>query len=482
MKKLYLLFFALSALTAGAQTSISITLNAADEDATIDDYNPAGNYPNEIELASRAWTISSVPTNWRSVFKFNLSCIPPNAIIQHASLSLFYATQNGFGNQQQESLTSSNESVVQRVTSAWAENTVTWNNQPSATTADEVILPQSTSPTQDYTNLDVTAMVQSMVSTTNNGFLLKLTNETYYANLLFASGDNPDSSRHPLLEVTFTVPGITCITLRTSPGTEDATIDDYNPAGNYPNEIEYASRAWTISSVPTIWRSLFKFDFPCGMSGVNIQSAYLSLYYAAQNGFGNEQHQSLTSSDESVVQRITSPWAENTVTWNNQPTATPQDQVILPQSTSGTQNYTHMDVTAMVQSMVNFSNNGFLLKLTNETYYASMLFASGDNPDTSKRAKLEICYYSTAGISTINAENDFSIYPVPSNGNFTMENRAQSAKHVVVYNMLGEVVCQPFSMGAMELKVIRLDLKPGIYFVNVSDQASTRAMKIVVAD
>ncbi|MBK6839656.1 MAG: DNRLRE domain-containing protein [Bacteroidetes bacterium] len=63
------------------------------------------------------------------------------------------------------------------------ENTVTWNNQPSTTTTDEVILAQSTSGTQDYTNMDVTPIVQEMVSdqAMNYGFVLKLTNETFYA-------------------------------------------------------------------------------------------------------------------------------------------------------------------------------------------------------------------------------------------------------------------------------------------------------------
>src|SRR6185503_16267194 len=184
MKKLLLLLMTCVVLQnfSSAQTTVALRIDAGGADATIDNYVPSSNYPNEIELASRAWTIGSVPVVWRSVFKFDLSCIPSNAVIQNASLSLYYATQNGFGNQLQESLTNSNESVLQRITSSWSENTVTWNNQPSITTTDETILPQSTSGTQDYTNLDVTAMVQQMLATVNDGFLLKLTNEVEYAN------------------------------------------------------------------------------------------------------------------------------------------------------------------------------------------------------------------------------------------------------------------------------------------------------------
>jgi hypothetical protein len=471
----------LASLSGGAQTTTTFIINANDEDATIDNYNPAGNYPNEIEYASRAWTISSVPTVWRSVFKFNLSCIPQNAVVQSASLSLYYATQNGFGNQQHESLTSSDESVVQRITSPWFENTVTWNNQPAATNADEVILPQSTAGTQDYTNMDVTAMVQQMVATVNYGFLLKLTTEVQYANMLFASGDNPVSSKHPMLVVTYTVPGISCITLRMDPNSEDATIDNYNPGGNYPNEIEYASRAWTISSIPTVWRSVFKFDFPCSLAGATIQSAALSLYYAVQNGFGNQQHESLTSSDESVVQRITSAWAENTVTWNNQPASTNVDEVILPQSTSGTQDYTNMNVTAMVQQMMSAGNNGFLLKLTNEIEYANMLFASGDNPDTSRRPKLEICFSIPSAVHEINSGDHFEIYPNPAEDVFTVKSKSFGQHQVLhIVNMLGENVHEEKLAGLPE-QTIQFHVAPGFYFVSVCGDGETQMInKLVV--
>ncbi|MEO8087432.1 MAG: DNRLRE domain-containing protein [Bacteroidota bacterium] len=481
MKNIYLsalvLFFSIA---VKSQTTTTFTINANDEDATIDNYNSSGNYPNEIEYASRAWTISSVPTVWRSLFKFDLSCIPSNAVVSRASLSLYYAAQNGFGNQHHESLTSSNESVVQRITGAWTANTVSWNNQPATTSADQYILPQSTNGTQDYLNMNVTGIVQHMITTANNGFLLKLTNEVYYANMLFASGNNPDSSKHPQLTVTYTIPGISCVTLRMNQGNEDVTIDNYNPAGNYPNEIESVCRGWTINSIPTLWRSLFKFDFPCSLSGAVVQSAYLNLYYAVQNGFGNQQHQSLTSSDESVVQRITSAWTENTVTWNNQPATTGADEVILAQSTSGTQDYTHLDVKAMVQEMVNSGNNGFLIKLTNETYYANLIFASGDNPDNSRHAKLEICFSFPTVVDEINSTEGLVIYPVPANGQFTVENKNNAEMNVEIVNVLGEMVLPAITLEAKQAQTIQTSIPAGIYFVRETGSERHGVRKLII--
>jgi hypothetical protein len=426
MKKLYYLtlIFLFTCLFASAQVTVNISLNSSDEDATIDDYNSGGNYPNEIDYHVSAWTISGTQTIWRNLFKFDLRCIPSNAVIQSARLSLFYADTNSYviyANGEQSSLTNSNESVLQRVTSAWTENTVTWINQPATTTADQVILPQSTSATQDYTNLDVTQMVQLMIGApaNNNGFELKLTNETYYAQLLFASGDNPHIAKHPNLEITYTIPTFACHTLTISSADEDATIDDYNSNGNYPNEIDYHVSAWTISSTPAIWRNLFKFDLSCIPPNVVVNSALLSLFYADTNSYviyANGLQSSLTSSNESVIQRVTSPWAESTVNWNNQPATTTADQVILAQSTSGTQDYTNLDVTQIVQQMTGSpsNNNGFELKLTNETYYAQMLFASGDNPHQNKHPVMEVCYTLGTNIKPVNTSLNVFITPNPA--------------------------------------------------------------------
>jgi len=482
LKNLFLLPLFLVVITCSslAQTTATFILDANGEDATIDNYNPSGNYPGEIEMSSRAWTINNVSVVWRNLFKFDLSCIPQGAIVQSASLSLYYAAQNGFNNQLQESLTSSNESVVQRATSAWTENTVTWNNQPTSTGTDEVILPQSTSGTQDYTNLNVTAMVQQMISNVNNGFLLKLTTEVEYANLLFASGDNPDFSRHPKLVVTYTVPGIHCVTIHIDQDDEDATVDDYNVAGNYPNEIELASRAWTISNVPTVWRSFFKFEFPCYIWEANIESAHLSLYYAAQNGFNNQLQESLTSSNESRVQRVTSPWSANTVSWSNQPSSTTADEIVLAQSTSGTQNYTNLDVTAMVQQMAATNNYGFLLRLTNETYYANMLFASGNNPDSSRHPKLEICYSFPTAINEIINNQELEIFPNPCNGEFTLRTENIVMNAVEIFNAPGKKVFETAVVRNGDYQVLNADLSPGIYFVKVSSSNKSWIEKLVV--
>jgi hypothetical protein len=418
-------------LNVSAGNTVTVTLNSCGEDATVDSYGPNNNHGNEIEYFSGAWTIGGVKTVWRNFLKFDLSSVPLNATIQSATLNLSWADTNSWGSTQHSSLTSSNESVVQRVTAPWNENTITWNNQPSATTADQVVLPQSSSGTQNY-SLNVTQMVQQMAGSNNNGFLLRLVNENYYAELVFASGDNPHLNRRPTLTITYTAPCTSCVRFTmNSCNDDDATIDNYAPGNNHGNEIEYFSGAWTIGGIPTTWRNLFRFNQLSSIpSNAIINSASLSLFWADTNAWGNTQHSSLTNSNESVIQLVTSPWAENSVTWNNQPSTTTANQVILPQTSSGTQDFLNVNVTSLIQQMVSGNNYGMMLKLSSELYYAEMVFASADNPHLNKHPVLEICYTTNnaalsflvkgqTGFCRSSSNNIYTINPVQSGTTYT---------------------------------------------------------------
>lgn len=471
---------------AMSQTTVVYTLNGADEDATVDDYVPNQNNPNEIEYCSGSWTIQGTPVIWRNLFRFPLNCIPANAIVEDARLSFYFATQNNFGDTAHSSLTHSDESIIQRVTSPWTESSVTWNNQPSTTTTDEVVIPQSITGTDDYLNLDVTAMVQQMISnpTYNFGFMIKATNESPYARMFFASGDNPDSSKHPTLSITFTIPSSNCITLMLDSTSEDASIDDYYPAQNNPNEIEYCTGAWTINGTPVIWRDFFRFTLPCELNQMHVDHASLSLYYATQNNFGNTPHSNLTHSDESVVQRVTGPWAESTVSWSNQPGTSSADQVVIPQSVTGTDDYLNLDVTAMVQVMIDYPDSafGFLVKAIDETPYARMFFASGDNPDATKHPKLEICYSPRTGIDDPSEMLVLVPFPNPVSQSLHLRGDLSTLTGYRLFNALGETVVSCLRINTSAELSIDVSQEPvGIYFLQLLGRHTQANYRIIVS-
>ncbi|MBL0104671.1 MAG: DNRLRE domain-containing protein [Bacteroidetes bacterium] len=481
-KQLALLILCLIGIQMRAQTTVSIRLNAGDEDLYVDNYNTTGNYPNEDDYCSGAWTIGGVPAVYRNFFKFDMSAIPAGATINSAYLSLYYANPNEF-NDTHSSLTNSNESVLQRVTTPWSEATMNWTTQSAVSSNDQVILPQSTSPTQDYPNMDVTAMVQTMVDSGNYGFSLRLVSEIAYARMLFASGDHPDSLQHPLLVINYTLP-IVCIERRLMPDGEDASIDDYHPAQNNPNELEYFGGTWTIQGDTTIWRNLFKFDISAIPSNSIIQSANLSLYFAAQSSFPGANDTSLSSSNACVIQRVTSPWTESTVTWNNQPSVSSNNSVTIGPSVSGAEDFPNIDVTALVQDMVNDPTNsyGFRLSQAFEQAYGRMLFASGDNPDTSRLPKLQVCYVGTDGINDLSSNDHISIYPNPANSELNIKwSPEENYTSITICDALGQIIhsenCSRYKSSTINVS----NWSRGVYFLTLLKADGRVTKRVVVA-
>ena len=125
-------------------------------DAEVVSYSPTVNYGTAKELNTLAWTINGTPVTQRTYLKFDLSSIPPGSIITSATLNLYFDSTTTSAN---HTLYGDNRAYIQRVTSPWNENTITWNNQPTATTINQLLLPASTLPIQDYRNIDVSSLV-----------------------------------------------------------------------------------------------------------------------------------------------------------------------------------------------------------------------------------------------------------------------------------------------------------------------------------
>ena len=384
-------------------------------------------------------------------------------------MNLFYPDTNAWQNAPDQSLTNTNTSLLQRVTSAWSESSITWSNQPTVSMMYIDTLSESTSPNQDYLNIDVATLVQAMVDSGNYGFSLRLMIEQEYARMFFASGDNPDSSARPLLNINYTAPTIVCMSQRLTPSSEDASVDDYFPANNTPNEIEYCTGGWTISGVPVIWNNYFKFDLSMIPSHASIQSAFLSLHYPVVNNFGGIDT-SLSHSNISALYRVNSPWNENTITWNNSPTYDNGTMVTIGPSVNTYEDFLNIDVKQLVQDMVNDPVNsyGFLLKMLDESPYARMLFASGDNPDTTKQPMIEVCYSGTIGLNELTDNNLFSIYPNPASDHFTIVGKdGLMFDHFMLYDVCGKLLKQSSVNKQSNISVDVSGLAKGLYFVSI---------------
>ncbi|MCC6286979.1 MAG: DNRLRE domain-containing protein [Chitinophagaceae bacterium] len=167
--------------------------------------NESGIY--SYEMGAAGWTKNGAPIVTRAVFKFDLSSIPTTAIIKNAKLSLYSHPNPTSGHQSDEvraNYGSDNTMLIQRVTNAWAPEAVTFNNQPSSTSTNQIIIPHTNQAFLDLIDVDVTQLVKDMNGTTNNyGFLIKLQTEVYYNSRIFATSKFSDTSKHPKLVVVY---------------------------------------------------------------------------------------------------------------------------------------------------------------------------------------------------------------------------------------------------------------------------------------
>jgi len=194
--------------TIGEETEVVLQGSEKTQDVSLSSLNPSLNRKNDYPeyLRAVAWTNSGSPTYIRNLIYFDLSEIPEGAKVTSARLSLFNNDDSiAIGGPGHAKISGSNEGILQRVIESWDINTVNWNNQPNTTSADQISLPESNNEFQDYTDIDITTLIQYFVDnpSENYGMLLRLTTEQHYRSLNFCSSDHADTSKHPKLEITF---------------------------------------------------------------------------------------------------------------------------------------------------------------------------------------------------------------------------------------------------------------------------------------
>lgn len=169
---------------------------------------------------------------------------------------------------------------------------------------------------------------------------------------------------------------------------------EYGPTESktYGDNKSFIAHEWTWNGDPGRRKSLINFNLSNIPPGSIILEAYLDLY--AYPDSPDNGHISLTGSNQAVLKRITSPWTENTVTWNTQPTTTDENQVFLSESISDDQDYLGIDMTEMCQDMVDnpSESTGIMFSIVQPSYYRAMIFASSDHPNPDKHPRLTVIY------------------------------------------------------------------------------------------
>jgi len=209
-----------SAYTAGILAFCVFQSNAAERTMTLEgkgvcqDGHAWSSRPSETRgsyyfIDARAWTWNRQgdgPGITRSFFACDLSGLPPTAKVVRAVLGLYQDQGVAATNEtaQHSTMSGSNELVVQRIISPWSERDISWDTQPATTDRNQVIVPASTSPLQDY-RIDVTPLLQDALDhhDMSLGMAIKLLHEQPYRAVTFSSNDNTDPDSHPRLVITY---------------------------------------------------------------------------------------------------------------------------------------------------------------------------------------------------------------------------------------------------------------------------------------
>jgi hypothetical protein len=212
MKNLTAALFLLLSLRAAGQATIYIQPHfAAGNEADLFSLVPAGTGYLNPEFDIIGWTSGGTPVIDRHVIRFDplldTSVIPAGAHISSAKLVLFgrsTSPEMNYGNSLFPGSTypNSNQGWINLLATPFSKYTVNWATQPSILHTDSVSTPVSYMQWNQDDTIDVTPLVIYLISHGNYGLMFRLQNESPYAERMWSTCNETDSTKHPLLIVT----------------------------------------------------------------------------------------------------------------------------------------------------------------------------------------------------------------------------------------------------------------------------------------
>lgn len=181
---------------------ISIQSGKDTKDACVSSEYPSWNY-NGFDLSLGTDTVNSVRRIYRIYLQFDLSPLPINAVVLDAKLALQpYLFPVSI-------LSTPMETGVYQIESHWAEDMVTWDNQPSCSNLAKDIIEIPYNPGINFVYWNITDLFQGWHegNITNNGMMIRVVDESKdYGYIGFWSSDYGEVSKRPKLDIKYYIP------------------------------------------------------------------------------------------------------------------------------------------------------------------------------------------------------------------------------------------------------------------------------------
>lgn len=190
---------------------------------------------------------------------------------------------------------------------------------------------------------------------------------------------------------------IDTIVIKPGPEGKDAIVSSYYPEENYGSGLSLNAMISNIDRIPYVERAYIDFDLSVIPSGASILNAEIRLYADTVLKTGGYTGHSTTNSsygtNEWVLETVTSPWEENTISWFNIPETDVSSIIECAPATSFSQSYS-INVTAQIANQFRYRGSafGFLIKLKDEKESRKISFCSSDYAYPALRPELIVVY------------------------------------------------------------------------------------------
>lgn len=472
MKKIATFIFLISFGWFSKGTAQTITIGSA-QDVFVDSNRPTEDLSTKDEINAYTWTLSGNPVKARTVIKFDLSAIPPNVIITSAKLKLYahpspvYATPT--------SHVGENALTIHTIdTNQLNFATTNWNNQPKESSSSYVLVPASATQKQNY-EIELVNLFQDL-NKASNGFSIRLANETPFSSVSFASSEFADPTKRPSLEITY-IKGQT-LTLNSN-DCKDVFVDSNRPTEDLSKVSEINAYTWTLSGNMVSGRFYINFNMNALPINANIESAYLYLFHNASPVYASPTSHS--GENDLIVERVTTNWVDNLTNWNNQPSTTDSNSILLPKSTYKNQDYV-INVTQLIKDMKATNTfNGLKIRSKIEEPFKSISFASSENTDINKRPKLIVNYQYPTGFNDNELKLNFSFFPNPSQGVLNFDFEDSKNKSIRFFDLNGALIFEKIDIIQKDLSIpTNFAKSSGLYLMEVVQNDKSSFHKIII--